>query len=115
MDSNNYGDKINRIEISQARSKQKDDFPTEEEQSATRSELGKLMRFARIAWPDAIYDASAAARNFANFKPGNCDGGVSCEENEGEMLMLINLNRAISNIFQDLGILWKRNREMWIR
>ena len=48
-----------------------------------RSELGKLMRLARIARPGAIYDASAAARNFANFKPGNCDGDVSFEENEG--------------------------------
>merc|ERR1712105_226316 len=49
-----------------------------------RSELGKLMRLARIARPDAIYDASAAARNFANFKPENCDGEFLFEENEKE-------------------------------
>ena len=81
-DSSNYEDKINRIEIPQARSKQKDDFLTEEEQSVMRSELGKLMWLARIARPGAIYDAPAAARNFANSKPGNCDGEISNEENE---------------------------------
>ena len=32
------------------------------------------MRLARIARADAIYDASAAARNFASNKPGYCDG-----------------------------------------
>ena len=48
-----------------------------------RSELGKLIWLARIAGPDAIYDASAAAQNFANFKPGNCEEEVSVEENEG--------------------------------
>ena len=76
LDSNNYEDKINHIEISHARSKQKDDFLTEEEQSIMRSELGKLMWLARIARPDAIYDASAAARNFANFKPEIDDGEI---------------------------------------
>ena len=49
-----------------------------------RSELGKLMWLARIARPDAIYDASAAARNFANFKPGNCNEVISFEENKEE-------------------------------
>ena len=42
-----------------------------------------LSRSARIARPYAIYDASAAARNFAKVKPGNCDGGISFEGNEG--------------------------------
>ena len=36
-----------------------------EEQSILRSELGKLMRIARIGLPGAIYDASAAAQTFA--------------------------------------------------
>ena len=54
LDSNNYEDKVNHIEISHARSKQKDDFLTEAEQSIMRSELGKLMWIARIARPDAI-------------------------------------------------------------
>ena len=48
-----------------------------------RSELGKLMWLARIARPDAIYDASAAAQNFANFKPGNNDEETSFGGNEG--------------------------------
>ena len=82
LDSNNYEDKINHIEISQARSKQKDDFLTYEEQSAMRSEIGKLTWLARIARPGAIYDSPAATRNFANFKLAGCDG-VSFKENEG--------------------------------
>ena len=49
-----------------------------------RSGLGKLMWLARIARPGAIYDAPAAARNFANFKPENGDGGISFEGNEKE-------------------------------
>merc|ERR1712114_101576 len=77
LDSDNYEGKINHIEISHARSKQKDDFLTEEEQSIMRSELGKLMWLSRIARPGAIYDAPAAAQNFANFKPGNGEGGNS--------------------------------------
>ena len=32
--------------------------------------------------PDAIYDAPAAAQNFANFKPENGDGEISFEGNE---------------------------------
>ena len=58
LDSNNYEDKINHIEIPQARSKQKDDFLIDEEQSAAMSELGKLMWIARIARHGAIHDAS---------------------------------------------------------
>ena len=49
-----------------------------------RSELGKLMWLARIARPGAIYDASAAAQNFANFKPEIDDEENSFEENEKE-------------------------------
>ena len=67
LDSNNYEDKINHIEISQARSKQKGDFLTNEEQSAMRTELWKLTWLALIARPGAIYDASAAARSFFQF------------------------------------------------
>ena len=79
------------------------------------SELGKLMWLARIARPDAIYDAPAAAQNFPNFKPENCDGETSFKENEEEMMMLIILNRVISNTFLDSEILWQINREMRIR
>ena len=47
-----------------------------------RSEIGKLMRLARIAMPDAIYDAPAAAQNFANFKPEITMGKLLFVENE---------------------------------
>ena len=72
---------IKRIEISHARSKQRDGFPTEEEHAVTRSELGRLMRLARIARPGAIYDASAAARNFAHVKPGKYNDADISEGN----------------------------------
>ena len=39
----------------------KGDLLTGNEQSICRSELGKLMRIARIARPGAIYDATSAA------------------------------------------------------
>ena len=39
---------------------------TEAEQAISWSELGKLMRDARIARPGAIYDASAAAQTFSD-------------------------------------------------
>ena len=45
--------------------KEMGDSLTAGEQLALRSELGQLMRFARIAGLCALYDASAAARNFA--------------------------------------------------
>ena len=80
LDSNNYEDKISQIEIFHAGSKEKDDFLTEEEQSIMRSELGKLMWLARIARPDAIYDASAAAQNFANWQPDVSKDEISEDE-----------------------------------
>ena len=49
-----------------------------------RSELGELMWLARISRPDAIYGASAAARNFANFKPGVSNGEIPEDEIEEE-------------------------------
>ena len=49
-----------------------------------RSELGKLMWLARIARPDAIYDASAAAQNFANWKPDVSKGEISEDEIQEE-------------------------------
>ena len=105
LDSNNYEGKINHIEISQDRSKQKDDFLTDEEQSAMRSELGKLMWLARIARPDAIYDASAAARNFLILNREIAMGELllGWGEMERKMTMLIILSRVISNTFLDLN------------
>ena len=49
-----------------------------------RSELGKLMWLARIARPDAIYDASVAAQNFANWKPDVSKGEISEDEIQEE-------------------------------
>ena len=49
-----------------------------------RSELGKLMWLARIARPDAIYDASAASQNFANWKPDVSKGEISEDEIQEE-------------------------------
>ena len=58
--------KINRIGISHERMMMTPgEILTENEQTALRSELGKLMWIARIARPGAIYDASAAAQTFS--------------------------------------------------
>ena len=35
-----------------------------------------------IARHDAIYDASVAARNFGNFKLGNCSDEYSCDKRD---------------------------------
>ena len=37
----------------------------EDAQAISRSEIGNLVRIARIALPDAIYDASEAAQTFS--------------------------------------------------
>ena len=65
LDPNGYEDKINHIGISHERMMNPDEILTENEQTALRSELGKLMWIARIARHDAIYDASAAAQTFS--------------------------------------------------
>ena len=64
LDSNDYEDKINHIEIPHERTRQRNGALTEECQAISRSVLGELMRIARIARPEAIGDASAAARTF---------------------------------------------------
>ena len=63
-DSVNYGEEINHIEISHERTRTPNEPLAEDEQTISRSELGKLMRVARIALPGAIYDASAARKHF---------------------------------------------------
>ena len=65
LDSDNYEGEINHIEISHARTRQRNEALTEEDQTISRSELGKLMWVARIARPGAIYDAPAAAQTFS--------------------------------------------------
>ena len=77
-----------------------------------RSELGKLMRIARIARPDAIYDASAAARNFASNKPKNYDGEIYVGEMKEKRLMGIFPSRLTSNMFRDIKVLWEINWEV---
>ena len=65
LDSNNYEAKINHIAISHQRTRAPYGPLAEGKQTISRSELGKLMRIARIARPEAIYDASAAAQTFS--------------------------------------------------
>ena len=69
LGANNYEGGINHIEISHERTRAPGEPSTEDEQTILRSELGKLMRIARIARPGAIYDAPAAAPTFS-------DGGL---------------------------------------
>ena len=64
LDSNNYEGEINHIGISHKRTRTPNEPLTEDEQTISRSELGKLIRIARIARHGAIYDASAAAYMF---------------------------------------------------
>ena len=66
LDSNVYEGKINHIEIPHERMMGPGEILTENEQTALRSELGKLMWIARIAPPGAIYEASASAQPFPN-------------------------------------------------
>ena len=67
LDSDNYEGEINHIEILRERTNHRNEslMEEEEEQSAWRSELWKLMWVARIASPVAIYDDSAASRTFS--------------------------------------------------
>ena len=64
----NYGGKINQIEIPHERAMRRNGALTEAEQSILRSGLGELMWIARTARAGAIYDAAAAARNFSDGK-----------------------------------------------
>ena len=70
------------------------------------------MRLPRIARPGAIYDASTAAQNFANFKPGNGNEEITNEEKgKKKVLRRISLSRVILNIRHDLEIFaWKFKR-----
>ena len=76
-----------------------------------RSELGKLMWLARIARPDAIYDASAAAQNFANFKPEIDDEENFFEGNEKENAYTDNPKPSDFDHIPGFKISWKRNRK----
>ena len=78
LDSGNYEGKINHIGIAHERTRHPDAALAEEEHVILRSELGELMRIARIARPCAIYDASAAAQT------STC--GEMFDVSEGEVL-----------------------------
>ena len=65
LDSNNYEGEITHIEIYHERTRAPSEPLADDEQTILRSELGKLMRIARIARTDAIYDASVAAQTFS--------------------------------------------------
>ena len=69
LDSNNYEGEIEHIEISHERTRKPNEPSAEDERAISRSELGNLVRIARIARPEAIYDASADAQTFS-------DGGL---------------------------------------
>ena len=83
LDSDNYEDKINHIEISHETTRQRNDALADAAQTISRSELWKLMWIARIARPGAIYDASAAALTFSAGKMIDIsEGKEDCSENE---------------------------------
>ena len=64
LSSNNCEGEIQYITILPDSANKKGDPLTSEEQFALRSELRELMRIARIARTEALYDASVAARTF---------------------------------------------------
>ena len=70
------------------------------------------MRIARIARPDAIYDASAAARNFANSKPGNFDEVISFVGNKEDNANDDNPKPSDFERIPGFKILWQVNRAM---
>ena len=63
------------------------------------------MRIARIARPGAIYDASAAAQSFANFKPEMAMERLLLRKMKRGMLTLMFLSRVVSSVFLGLQIL----------
>ena len=64
----NYEGEINYNGILHEMARRRNGALTEEEQSISRSELGELIRIARIARPGAIYDASAGAQTFLRWQ-----------------------------------------------
>ena len=80
LDTGDYGDKINRVEIPHERANLRNAALTEAELSILRSELWKLIWISRIARPGAIYEASTAAQAFnegGNGRLGSWKGRVS--------------------------------------
>ena len=76
--ANRYEDKIKSIEISHARMRTPHEQLTESELSILRTELGKLTWIARMARPELIYDADAAAQVFSM-------GGINVENEKKKL------------------------------
>ena len=95
LDSDDYEGKINHIETPHGRTRNRNGALSEADQSILRSALRKLMRIARIGRPEAIYDASAAARTFTDGRTigGNEESGEISEIEEE------NLTRERQTIF----------------
>ena len=74
LDSDNYEDKINHIEISHERTRQPGEALTGGRTGHFPIGIGKSMRIPRISRHGAIYDASAAAHTFA--------GGIMIDASE---------------------------------
>ena len=70
-DPGNYEAKINRIGIPHGRIKIRAEASTEDEQSSLRSALWKLMWISRVGRQGAIYDDSATAGTFNEWKIGD--------------------------------------------
>ena len=86
--SNKYGDEVNPIEIPHFRTRAPNGPLAESDQANLRSELGKLIRIARIARPGVMYDALAAAQTFAEGEMIDFlenDGKISENEEKGAM------------------------------
>ena len=78
MGANRYGGKIKSIEIPHARMRTPHEPLTESELSILRTELGKLTWIARMARPELIYAAAAAAQVFSK-------GGINVENGQKKL------------------------------
>ena len=111
MDSGNY-EGGNHIAIFHERTRPPKEPLAENEQTIFRSELGKLMRIARIARPCAIYDDSDAAQTFSDGEL--LEQGVGILENEERKFRQVKRNRIL-NTFLALPNLWESDRRMVIK
>ena len=84
LDSNKYENKISQIEIPRDRMITPNELLKEAEQTILRSDLGKLMRIARSARPNAIYDASAESQTFSTDEMVEFPEEGVCSEDEEE-------------------------------
>ena len=64
VDSKNYEEQIQEIEISPTRMKEHNSLLTEDEEAKFRASLGKLMWVARLTRPDIAFEAAACAQKY---------------------------------------------------